>query len=90
VVASLSRLKPGEEGKIIATVDIKGKIGFISKTVRVFTNDPKRPVVTLSLKALIKAQPSSPPQSTSPLQPTSPQQPVPPEKPTTPALPPAP
>jgi len=90
VVASLSRLKPGEEGKIIATVDIKGKIGFISKTVRVFTNDPKRPVVALSLKALIKAQPSSPPQSTSPLQPTSPQQPVPPEKPTTPALPPAP
>jgi hypothetical protein len=72
-VASSSHLKPGEEGKIAASVDIKGKIGSITKTVKVFTNDPKRPAVTLILKALIKAQPSSPPpQSTSPLQPTSP------------------
>lgn len=68
MVASSSRLKPGEEGKIVATVDIKGKIGFITKTVKVFTNDPKRPVVTLSLKALIKAAsaPPSPPASQSP------------------------
>ncbi len=72
MVASSSRLKPGEEGKIIATVDIKGKIGYITKTVKVFTNDPKRPVVTLVLKALIKAQPASPAQSPSPSQPASP------------------
>jgi len=95
-VASLSHLKPGEEGKIVAAVDIKGKIGFITKTVKVFTNDPKRPVGILSLKALIKAQPSSQPQPaspslpTAPQQPTSPQQPTAPEQPTSPAQSPAP
>lgn len=60
MVASSSRLKPEEEGKIVATVDIKGKIGYITKTVKVFTNDPKKPMVTLVLKALIKAATTSP------------------------------
>jgi len=58
-VASSSRLKPGEEGKIVAKIDIKGKIGYITKTVKVFTNDPKRTVVNLVLKALIKTTPAS-------------------------------
>lgn len=62
MVASSSRLKPGEEGKIAATIGIKGKIGYITKTVKVFTNDPKKPTVTLVLKALIKAQPALPSQ----------------------------
>ncbi len=77
MVASLSHLKPGEEGKIVANIDIKGKVGFISKSVKVFTNDPQKPAVNLVLKALIKVQPLSPSlspqpsssQSTSPLQP---------------------
>lgn len=56
MVASSSRLKPGEEGKIIATIDIKGRTGYISKAVRVFTNDPQKPSVNLVLKALIKKQ----------------------------------
>jgi len=60
VVASSSRLKPGETGKIAATIDIKGKIGYITKTVKVFTNDPKKPTVNLVLKALIKVTPTSP------------------------------
>lgn len=59
-MASSSRLKPGEEGKIVATIDIKGKIGFLTKTVKVFTNDPQKPVVNLVLKALIKTTPASP------------------------------
>jgi hypothetical protein len=80
-VASSSHLKPGEEGKIVATVDIKGKIGFITKAVKVFTNDPKRPAVPLVLKALIKAQPSSPQRPTSPQQPTAPEQPASPAQP---------
>jgi len=75
-VASSSRLKPGEEGKIVATIDIKGKIGFLTKTVKVFTNDPQKPVVNLVLKALIKAQPASPPQPTPSSQPVSPSQPA--------------
>jgi len=53
-MASSSRLKPGEKGKITAKVDIKGRRGIISKSVQVFSNDPKRPVVTLFLKAMIK------------------------------------
>jgi hypothetical protein len=59
VVASSSHLKPGEEGKIVATVNIRGKVGFISKTVKVSTNDPKRPTINLVVKALIKITPVS-------------------------------
>lgn len=70
-MASSSRLKPGDEGKIVATIDIKGKIGFITKTVKVFTNDPKKPTSNLVLKALIKVKPASPSQPTPPLQPAS-------------------
>ena len=80
-MASSSRLKPGEEGKIVATIAIKGKIGFITKTVKVFTNDPQKPVVNLVLKALIKAQPASPPQPTSSSQPVSPSQSATPSQP---------
>ncbi|NWF51694.1 MAG: hypothetical protein HXY47_01255 [Nitrospirae bacterium] len=65
-MASSSRLKPGEEGKIIAKIDIKGKKGFISKTVVVLTNDPQKPAVNLVLKALIKVPPSSMSQPDSP------------------------
>ncbi|OGW52439.1 MAG: hypothetical protein A2Y81_05460 [Nitrospirae bacterium RBG_13_43_8] len=60
MVASSSRLKPGETGNIVATIDIKGRIGYITKTVKVFTNDPKKPTVNLVLKALIKVTPTSP------------------------------
>jgi hypothetical protein len=60
VVASSSHLKPEETGKIAVTIDIKGKRGFITKTVKVFTNDPKKPIVNLVLKALIKVIPTSP------------------------------
>jgi hypothetical protein len=53
-MASSSHLKPGEKGKIITKVDIKGRVGSLFKGVQVFSNDPKRPVVNLSLKAIIK------------------------------------
>jgi uncharacterized lipoprotein YbaY len=65
-MASSSRLKPGEEGKIVAKIDIKGKIGFISKTVKVLTNDPQKPEVNLVLKSFIKVPPSSQPKTDSP------------------------
>ena len=71
MVASSSHLKPGEEGKIVANIDIKGKVGFISKSVKVFTNDPQKPAVNLVLKALIKVQPLSPSQPALPPQPSS-------------------
>jgi len=52
-MASSSLLKPKEKGKITTKIDIKGRVGSLSKGVQVFSNDPKRPVVTLSLKAII-------------------------------------
>ncbi len=52
-MASSSHIQPGEKGKILAKVDIKGHKGFISKKVRVFTNDPNRPTVNLYIKAFI-------------------------------------
>jgi hypothetical protein len=53
-MASSSHLNPGESGKISAKIDTKGRIGLVKKGVQVFSNDPKRPVVSLYLKALIK------------------------------------
>lgn len=56
MVASSSRLKPGERGKINVSVDIRGRTGYISKTVQVYANDPITPVTTLSLKISVKDQ----------------------------------
>jgi len=53
-MASSSHISPGDSGKITAKIDTKGRIGSVSKGVQVFSNDPKRPVVTLHLKAVIK------------------------------------
>jgi hypothetical protein len=53
-MASSSHLKPGEKGKITARIDIRGRKGVVSKSVQVFSNDPKKPVVNLSLKSTIK------------------------------------
>ena len=52
-MVSSRHLNPGEKGKIIAKVNIKGRRGYISKNVQIFTNDPKRPFVTLNMKAFI-------------------------------------
>ncbi len=53
-MASSGRLKPGEKGNITTTVDVRGKLGNISKTIQVHSNDPKRPQVTLALKMDVK------------------------------------
>ena len=53
-MASSGRLKPGEKGKIRAEVNIRGKFGYIMKTIQVVTNDPERRQTTLSLKMKIK------------------------------------
>jgi hypothetical protein len=53
-MASSSRLKPGEKGRIIARMHIKeGFRGMVSKWVKIFSNDPKRPVILLILYATI-------------------------------------
>lgn len=53
-MASSDHLRPEEKGKIVAKIDTKGRMGALSKKVQVFSNDPKRHVVVLSLKAMIK------------------------------------
>ena len=55
-MASSSRLKPGEKGSLTATVDTRNRMGLTVKTVEVFTNDPDRPKVVLTLKADIKGK----------------------------------
>jgi len=53
-MASSSRLRPGETGEIKVSVDVRGKQGYISKTVKVDTNDPKNPVSILSVRMYLK------------------------------------
>jgi Protein of unknown function (DUF1573) len=53
-MASSSHINPGDTGKITAKIDTKGRIGPVSKSIQVFSNDPKRSVVTLTLKAVIQ------------------------------------
>jgi hypothetical protein len=52
-MASSSHINPGETGKITAKIDTRGRKGIVSKGIQVYSNDPKRPSVKLSLKALI-------------------------------------
>ena len=54
MVASSSRLKPGERGKINVSVDIRGRTGYISKTIQVYANDPINPVTKLAIRMHIK------------------------------------
>ena len=54
-MASSSHLKPGEKGKLTAIIDTHGKGGLLVKSVEVFSNDPERPKITLTLKADIRA-----------------------------------
>jgi len=53
-MASSSHLKAGEKGQISTKVETKGRTGSLYKSVQVFSNDPKKPTVTLFLNALIK------------------------------------
>lgn len=53
-MASSSQIKPGETGSITTSINTKGRKGHLSKIVRVYSNDPKRSVVTLSLKAVLQ------------------------------------
>lgn len=53
-MASSSRLKPGDRGKIKISVDIRGKLGTIYKTVQVHTNDPGSPQATIGVRMVIK------------------------------------
>ena len=53
-MASSGRLKPLEKGRISVSVNTKGKSGRLNKTVRVYSNDPKQRVTTLSVLMSVK------------------------------------
>jgi hypothetical protein len=53
VVAGSSHLKAGEKGKITARMSTLMKNGFITETIEVVSNDPKRPAMILTLQATI-------------------------------------
>jgi hypothetical protein len=54
-VASFDKtIKPGQTGKISASVDTKNFSGPITKTVSVVSNDPEQPQVNLTIKAIVK------------------------------------
>ncbi len=52
-MASSSHLQPGETGKISARIDTAGRGGIVSKRIQVHSNDPKKPVVSLMLRATV-------------------------------------
>jgi len=53
VMASSSHLKAGEKGAITARVATQAKQGAVIETVEVLTNDPRRPKVSLTLRATV-------------------------------------
>jgi len=53
-MASSSRLGPKEKGKVSVSVDVRGKMGNISKTIQVYTNDPAKPVINLLVSMHVK------------------------------------
>ena len=54
-VASFDRsIKPGQTGRITASVDTKNFSGPITKTISVVSNDPEQPQLNLTIKAIVK------------------------------------
>jgi hypothetical protein len=53
-MAGSSHLKQGETSEITARSSTTDKKGDIQETIEVKSNDPKRPVVTLTMKATVK------------------------------------
>lgn len=48
-----SHVKPKEKGAVVVKVNTSGKTGPLVENVEVMTNDPKRPEITLTIRALI-------------------------------------
>ncbi|MGH7932514.1 MAG: DUF1573 domain-containing protein [Candidatus Binataceae bacterium] len=55
-------LAPGQETNIDATFDTRGEKGAVERTITAFTNDPKNPQVTMTLKGDVKLQVAATPQ----------------------------
>ncbi len=53
MLASSSQIKPEERGSITAKINAHNYKGHIVKNIIVYSNDPVKPAVTLTLKAEI-------------------------------------
>ncbi len=53
-MASSSHLKPDEKGQITVSVNTSGKFGKLSKSVKVYSNDPDNPVYILYVTMYVK------------------------------------
>jgi hypothetical protein len=47
-------IPPGGEGKVTLRVDLSGYEGEVRKTAVIYSNDPRRPSVTLTLKGKVR------------------------------------
>jgi hypothetical protein len=52
-MAGPSHLKPGEKGSILAKVSTTGIKGYVIENVEVWSNDPVRSRITLTVKAYV-------------------------------------
>ena len=53
-MASSSQIKPGEKGRITATVNVQNYNGNVVKDIAVYSNDPAKPRSVLLIKAEIR------------------------------------
>ena len=55
MMAGPSRLKPGEKSRVIGRIATVARTGPATETIEVLSNDPKRPRLILTLRAIIIA-----------------------------------
>jgi hypothetical protein len=62
-MAGPSRLKPGDKSSILVKVNTNGRSGLLTENVEVWSNDPVRSEIMLTLKAyiMVTGMPFSPP-----------------------------
>jgi hypothetical protein len=53
-MAGPSHLKPGEKGSILVKAATTGRKGYVIENVEVWSNDPARPRITLTIKAYVR------------------------------------
>lgn len=56
ILVSSTKIKPGETGKIKASVNLRGMSGKNTKAIRISTNDPVKPEITLFLTFTAKSK----------------------------------
>lgn len=68
-MASSSHQGPGEKGSIVAKMNTQGRRGKVTKLIIVYTNDPQRPEIRLTLTAEVKPKVPEPAKDIKPLPP---------------------